>query len=419
MNLQPRVTAPVPASPAVPPQQLRVLHAIGSVSLARGGPSVALFDTIAALRECGIESEIVTTDDDGAGQRMTGVQTGRPILYRDVVTHFFPRQTEFYSASWPMLGWLRRNAAHYDIAHIHALFNFAPGAAAATAAATGIPYVVRPAGVLGTWGREHRRGWLKQGSLRCIEGPLLRRAAAVQFTSETERLEAQGLPLPSRQAVIPLAVSLATADGEVRFNDDGGLGLAGKLHQVPWLLFLSRLDPKKGVERLLQAFALTRRVHPAAQLVIAGSGATRYEKELRDRCSLLGLDDCVHWTGFVDGQRKRWLLSHCTAFVLPSSSENFGIAAVEAMAAGRPVVVSEGVAVSEIVARWNAGAVTGLDPAAIAVALVATLAEPAAAELRGRRGREAVATELSPAAHGSRLASLYGDILAERRARKS
>ena len=419
MKTQLSVTATGRALPAIRPRPLLVLHAIGSISVARGGPSVALFDTIAALRACGIESEIVTTDDDGAGQRMTAVQTGRPTMYRDVVTHFFPRQTEFYSASLPMLGWLRRNASRYDIAHIHALFNFAPGAAAIAAVAAGVPYVVRPAGVLGTWGREHRRRWLKQGSLQCIEGPLLRRAAAVQFTSEAERLEAQGLPLPTRQAVIPLAVPLAAPGGEGRLDDDGGLGLVGTLQQVPWLLFLSRLDPKKGVERLLQAFAFTRRTHPGAQLVIAGSGMPAYEKELRDHCSQLGLDGCVHWTGFVDGQRKRWLLSRCTAFVLPSSSENFGIAAVEAMAAGRPVIVSEGVAVAEIVARWNAGTVTGLDPRAIAVALEATLAEPAAAELRGQRGREAVATELSPAAHGSRLARLYGDILAERGARPS
>jgi glycosyltransferase involved in cell wall biosynthesis len=393
-------------------RSMRVLHAIGSVSVARGGPSVALFNTIDALRREGIDSEIVTTDDDGDGRRLPRRASNRPAEINGVRTHIFPRQTRFYSASLPMLSWLYRNTADYDVVHAHALFNFAPGVAAATAASAGVPYVIRPAGVLERWGRENRRPWLKRNSLRFFEGPLLSRAAAVQFTSEAERVQAQGLSLPPRQVVIPLAVPI-TVSTDQDGVDAASVEFAGAVRGRPWLLFLSRLDPKKGIERLLDAFALVRQERPDLQLLIAGRGTPAYEASLRARASRLALDDHVRWVGFVEGARKHWLMHGCTAFVLPSSSENFGVAAVEAMAAGRPVIVSHGVAVSEIVARRQAGEVTTLSPMDIAAAIGRLLRNPIRANAMGSRGRTAVADELSSSIHGKRLAGLYHDIIAE------
>lgn len=384
-----------------------MLHAIGSVSTARGGPSVALYNTIAALRRVGIESEIVTTDDDGASDRLRGVELGRPSVHRDVVTHFFPRQTRFYAASLPLAAWLRRHARDYDVVHAHALFNFAPGAAAAAAALAGVPYVIRPAGVLEQWGRSQRRPWLKRSSMRWLEGPLLRRAAAVQFTSDAELEQARDLPLPARRAVIPLGVALEPPSPGDTFDDAAWREFtAGR----PWVLYLSRLDPKKGLERLLEAFALVRASLPAARLVIAGAGEPPYVATLRAQATARGLDDVVTWVGFVDGARKRWLLEQCSTFVLPSASENFGVAVVEAMAAARPVVVTRGVAVAEVVARRDAGIVTDAAPPAIAASLVAMLRDPVAATARGERGREAVVQELSLDVHGRRLAALYEEI---------
>lgn len=390
---------------------MRVLHAIGSISAARGGPSIALFNTIDALRREGIDSEIVTTDDNGEGLRLPGLASGPPDNCNGVRTHFFPRQTRFYSASLPMLTWLYRHTADYDVVHAHALFNFAPGVAAAAAASAGVPYVIRPAGVLEHWGRENRRPWLKRSSLRFVEGPLLRRAAAVQFTSEAEREQAQDLLLPPRQVVIPLAVPIAdiadTAGADVAAEE-----FADAVRDQPWLLYLSRLDPKKGIERLLDAFALLRQQRPDTRLLIAGTGSRAYEAALRVHAARLALNDHVRWIGFVEGARKHWLLHNCTAFVLSSSSENFGVAAVEAMAAGRPVIVSEGVAVSEIVARRQAGEVTSLSPADIAGAMSRLLGNLARAEAMGARGRAAVADELSSSVHGRRLARLYDDVVA-------
>jgi glycosyltransferase involved in cell wall biosynthesis len=388
---------------------IRVLHAIGSISLARGGPSVAIFNTAAALRRRGIASEVVTTDDDGPDRRIAGVAFGELTKLQDCPVRFFPLQTDFYSASLPMLRWLLANVQRYDIVHVHALFNFAPGAAAFSAWFKGVPYVVRPCGVLETWGRQNRRPWLKRNSIRFIEGPLLRRAGAMHFTSTQEKEQAAGLPMPARQAVIPLAMPLTEpcpgSDAwrpELRLQE-----LAGR----PWALYLSRLDPKKGMERLLSAFREVLARIPTAMLVVAGDGAPGYVAGLKLQASEMGLDDSVRWLGFTAGPEKHWLLANCGAFVLASSSENFGVAAVEAMAAARPVVVTSGVAISEIVTRWKAGVVTGLTTADIADGICRVLGNRPEAGEMGARGRDAVKEELSLETHGRRLEALYRELI--------
>jgi glycosyltransferase involved in cell wall biosynthesis len=146
---------------------------------------------------------------------------------------------------------------------------------------------------------------------------------------------------------------------------------------------------------------------PAAMLVIAGDGAPDYVASLKLLATELGLHESVRWLGMTIGPSKDWLLANCGAFVLASSSENFGVAAVEAMAAGRPVVVTSGVAISEIVTRWNAGVVTGLEAAEIADGLSRMLGNPEAAREMGAHGRDAVREELSLETHGRRLEALY------------
>lgn len=428
---------------------MRVLHAIGSITRVHGGVTTALLNTIAALHAQGIDSEVITTDNDGAGQRMRDVVYATVVDYEGVHVRFFPLQTRFYSASLPMLHWLRTHIRSYDLVHAHSLFNFTPGAAAHAARHAGVPYVISPHGVLEHWGMRNRRRRLKQASVRLFEGPLLAGAAAVVFTSASEREQAQGLTLPVRQPVIPLAVPLPESQIQSATQDQTQSRIAhqnrdriapaartmaddaaaehpislGTLPEEnselnalaggPWALFMARIDPKKGIERLLQAFSRVLVEQPDARLVIAGSGPEAYVNTLRQHCSGLGIAERVLWTGFVAGARKDWLLRNCTAFVLASDSENFGIAPIEAMACGRPVVLSSGVAVAELVSRWDAGSVTSLDPSDIAGALLRTFADPEHASEQGGRGRAGVAAELSLQSHGARMADLYRDIVGQ------
>jgi glycosyltransferase involved in cell wall biosynthesis len=232
------------------------------------------------------------------------------------------KQTEFYKVSLPLRRWLREHVADYDVVHVHAVFSFASSAACAAARAAGVPFIVRPLGVLNSWGMQNRRRWVKSLSFRWLDKPLLDAAAAIHFTSQAEADEAAELSIRARPAVIPAASSGRN------------------------FLFLSRIDPKKGLELLLDAFATSRAGRQGWQLVVAGAGDKPYEDALKERARASGISDRVLWTGFLEGDQRLAALAACQVFVLPSSSENFGVALLEAMAVGLPCISTEGVALA-------------------------------------------------------------------------
>jgi len=243
-----------------------------------------------------------------------------------VTRRYFAKCSDFYKVSPALSWWLSRHVRDYDLVHIHALFSFSSIAAAWAARRAGVPYVVRPLGTLGRYGIKQRRPWLKRLSLGVLEGPALRRAAAVHFTAEDEKREAEQTGIPMSGVVIPLGIDpLPAADGRLFRARFPSLGSAR------YLLYLSRLDRKKNVEGLLRAFSQCAAQWPGAILVIAGDGAPGYAAGLKALADDLGLKDRVVWAGHVDGDLKASALAGAELFVLPSFSENFGIAAAEAL----------------------------------------------------------------------------------------
>ena len=186
---------------------LTVLHVIPSLYLGHGGPSYAMRAIETALLAVGVDVETATTDDDGIGRR--NGKAGKDGLIEDGVRRrYFRKTTEFYKSSVTFAAWALRSVDRYDVVHIHALFSFTSVAAAFAATIRGVPYVIRPLGTLSHYGIVSRRPWLKRLSLACIERPILRRAAAIHFTSEMEREAAQFFTGQTLNEVIPLAVAI-------------------------------------------------------------------------------------------------------------------------------------------------------------------------------------------------------------------
>ncbi|HUN71584.1 MAG TPA: glycosyltransferase [Steroidobacteraceae bacterium] len=389
---------------------LRVLHVISSMSRLRGGPSVSLHNMLKALARRGVTAEVAATDDDGRNARLH-VPLDRFVEDEGQRVRYFPRQTAKYEFSAPMLRWLRVHIREYDVVHTHGLFGFAPLAAAWCARGAGVPYIMRPAGVLDTWGLKNKSRFVKALSLRLVEGPLLSSAAAVHFTTPLEQARAADLALPIRPVVLPTGMDLDAPAQEALPPPAAPPVLDGK--RV--ILYLARIHPVKRVDVLLRAYAALNAGQSTA-LVIAGDGDAALVESLKRLAGELGLGDSVHWVGFAEGALKRWLLARAALLVLPSASENFGMAVVEAMNAGRPVVVTTGCGLADFVTRHGAGIVIDGSVEALRAALAGLLGNEDRRLAMGAAGRAAAQRELSLDAFGARLESLYRSVLSARAA---
>lgn len=417
---------------------MKVLQVIPSLSLVHGGPSRAIRLIEQALLARGIAVETATMDDDGPGRRMAFL-VGEPRQEELVgvaplprtdtletlrhggghptnsamslstsfkpIRHYFPKRLEFYKVSPGFAWWVFLHVRDYDIVHIHALFSFTSVAAAWAARWVGVPYVVRPLGTLNRYGVEQRRPWLKQLSLKLVEGPILRHAAAVHFTAKAEQVEALSLRIPMLGVVIQLGIEPS--------QPSDTSALAARIPRVGdnrSLLFLSRLDPKKNVEGLLEAFNLLAHEWPDLRLVIAGDGEASFAAALKKLAVELGLADRVVWLGHIEGEQKAAALAAAQVFVLPSFSENFGIAAAEALMAGLPCVLGKGVAIASEVEEACAGVATSPEPEAIAQALREVMADEVRRIEMGRRAAALARERYSLDAMGTRLHELYSRI---------
>jgi glycosyltransferase involved in cell wall biosynthesis len=390
---------------------IRVLHVNPSVSPGDGGPSKAIALMERALGAAGIAVTTLATDHRNELEQAIGA----PLPLAQGATRVYARKwISPYKVAPGLLTQLGRLLGSHDVVHIHALFSFAPTVAAWMARRFDVPYIVRPLGTLSSYGTSMRRRRLKRLSLDLVEGRILRNAAAVHFTSKSECEEARSLGLSFRGVVIPLGV-----EGELTGSAACLRAAYPALVGRRVALFLSRLDPKKNVEGLIDAMALSDTLKRSTMLLIAGSGAPAYVDGLKARAAAAGIADHVVWLGHVEGAQKSAVLATADVFALPSFSENFGIAAVEALLAGLPCVLGQGVAIASEIASAGAGLAVTPDPRAIAEALERILGDDNTRHEMGRRGLAFAGREYSTRVMAERLIMLYEEVCNKRRSRRS
>lgn len=379
---------------------IRVLHVIPSVAPRYGGPSTNIWPMTAALRDHhGLTVELATTDADGPTDRLTpaDLPTGA------VPVHLLPGVGGDHR---PLAAWLAAHAAGYDVIHTHSLWNRHVAAAAGAARRAGVPYVVRPCGMLS--GYSWRRSWWKKRAYWwLVERNNVRRAAAVHATSPDEAADVRACGVTGPVYDIPIGIDPAAFDAPPRpgwLRDQCGAAAGER----PIVLFLSRLHPKKGVtDFLLPAFA---RLRTPAFLAIAGGvdeTTPGYGDEVRATVERLGLADRVAILGAVQPADRWAAFDGAATFCLPSHSENFGVVVTEALARGCPVVVSEGTAAGVHAVAAGAGRSVRLDPGAVAEALDGFLTDPSSALAAGAAGREYVRKNLAWPALAGRIAEMY------------
>lgn len=386
---------------------MKVLHVIPSVSPALGGPTQVVLNLVKALRDCKVDAEIVTTNDNGA--TLLDVPLNQRIEYEQVPVWFLPRFSpplKEFIFSPAITKWLWQHIRDYDILDNHYLFSYASTCAAAIARWQNVPYTVRTMGQLAPWALAQSR-LKKQIYTFLIERQNLNRADAVHCTSNGEAEDVRNFGIQTPTVTLPLGVNQPVYWLQAKQKLHEIYGIAA---EKPVVLFLSRLHYKKRPDLLIQALGIAAKQYKF-HAILAGSGETDYLNYLNNLVSSLGLTEQTTFPGFVEGENKNLLLQGADIFVLPSFSENFGIAVAEAMAHGLPVIITPDIQIAPEIAAAKAGLVVPGEVESQADAIACLLTSPQQRQHLGENGKNLVNRRYSWSAIASHLTDVYRSII--------
>jgi glycosyltransferase involved in cell wall biosynthesis len=385
--------------------RLRILQVVPTYlpAVRYGGPIRSVHALGRALVERGHDVHVYTTSMDGPDD--LDVPLSEPVDIDGVKVRYFPVHLgRRLCWSWPMYSALRHAVASFDVVHLHSIFLFPTWAAARIASKAKVPYVVSPRGMLGQGVIRLKSRWVKRAWIQFVERRTLREAARVHVTAEIERMEigALGLDLPATTC-IPNGISWP--ESHVALEDGPFAGL-----RKPYALFLSRINIKKGLDRLLEAW----RSVPDLTLIIAGNDESGYRRKLEGIVAQSGIGGRVRFLGPVADQHKWALYEHATLFILPSYSENFGNVVAEAMAMGCPIIVTPEVGLASTVHDSGAGLVVEGIPKKLAAAICALKQDAVGRRRMGECGRLTARRDFSWESAASQMEELYVEITVER-----
>ena len=324
---------------------LKILHIIGGINPVVGGPIEGILRQAEVWERYGHEREIVSLDLPGDPwvkdcPVKTYAMGNRSPIYRRL-QRLIPWLRYGYTPH--LAPWLRANAGNYDAVIVNGLWNYTAFAALTALRGGRVPYFVFTHGQLDPWFREFYpvKHVAKQLFWLFVEGPLLRHASAVLFTTEEERLLTRNAFWPYRVREYVIGYGTADVAGQPEGQIEAFYSRMPIVANRRFLLFLSRIHPKKGCDILIRAFARHARDFPDLDLVIAGPDQIGWRNELEAIAIAAGVSERVHWPGMLTGDAKWGAFRAAEAFVLPSHSENFGIAVAEALACALPVLISD------------------------------------------------------------------------------
>jgi glycosyltransferase involved in cell wall biosynthesis len=309
---------------------MKILHVIPTLSPASGGPAEALRQLVRWYPEIGVAAEIVCQDEPDSAWL---ANFAMPV-------HALGGRSGTYGRSPALRDWLAHNVTRFDGVVAHAVWTYS-SVAVAHAARRRVPYAVFPHGMLDPWFR--RRYPLKHVK-KClywlIQYPVLRDAKSVLFTSRLENELAPQSFWPHNWMSLVVPYGTNEPPPELEMQREAFEKLLPQLAGRRFLLFLSRIHEKKGCDLLVEAFASVAAQHPLVDLVIAGPNKDGLQEKLAAIAERLGIPGRIHWPGMLTGDTKWGALRACDAMILPSHQENFGVVVAEALACGRPVLIS-------------------------------------------------------------------------------
>jgi glycosyltransferase involved in cell wall biosynthesis len=346
------------------------------------------------------------------------VPLARPVSIGDIDVEYFPIDgwtlrmpiptIRRFAVSSRLHRELRERVSQFDIVHVHAIYLYPSLVACASSRKAKVPYVISPYGNLDPVTHSHRR-LIKNIYLAMFERRDLNGAAAIHFMSEGERRLAGSFITTLRSRVINLGLppekfaSLPHA-GTFRARHP-------ELSKKRLIMYLGRISYSKGLDLLAVAFSVVAKTQPDAHMVFVGPDHEDYGKVVRRILREHGVENRATFTGMVPEQEKLAALVDADVFVFPSYTEGFGLAMLEAMACGTPVVLSDRASLAPELAAAHAVLTTELRPESIAAAIERLLTDHSEAERLVRTAHELVADRFIWPVVADKFIDLYQDCI--------
>lgn len=375
---------------------MKILHIIPSYlpAVYASGPIKPTYSFNKALVEKGIEVVVYTMNMDG--DKKLDVPLEKEMDIDGVKVFYFPMTFRPWQYSYKLHWALAKNIKNFDLIHITSIFLSVSTLGAYYAKKFKKPYIISPCGSLMkiplSFGKLKKKFYIS-----LVEKRNLKNAAATHFTVEAEKEEYLKAGLPLKKAiVIPNGFDpeefqyIDLRSQYIGFKKKLGIGIDKKV-----VLFLGRLNWIKGLDTLIPAFAEVIKKEPKAVLILAGPDDEGYKGNIQLLITNYQLQNKAIFTGMLTGEKKVAAYLSADVFVLPSYSENFGMAVVEAMYFGLPVVITKEVGISPNVEKTGAGIVIDKDKNQLAEAILKILNKPDLAKKMGENGKKLVREEFN------------------------
>lgn len=385
---------------------MKILMVIPAVGNVYGGPTKIVLELAQAVCNLGHEVDIVTTPANGATN--LDVPLCKWIEEKSYRLQYFPYwDIADYKISLPLTKWLFQHVTDYDLVHTNAVFSYPNLPAHWACQFHKIPYIMTPHGMLEPWAMAYKAE-KKRLYYKLLEKPALQKAAAIQITGSPEaiNIKSHGIETP----MIFVANGIHRHDCETPTDPELFYREFPHTRNKTLIIFLARIDPKKGLDLLAKACRQVYAQFPQAHIVIAGPDNTGFLPTVKNYFAESECSEFVTFTGMLTGKIKYAALAAASIYVAPSYSEGFSMSVLEGMAAGLPCVITTGCNFPEA-GEVEAAYIVKVDADEIADKLIYCLKNPQSAKETGDRARQLILSQYTWENIATKLTANYTTII--------
>ncbi|MTJ07912.1 glycosyltransferase [Anabaena sp. UHCC 0204] len=385
---------------------MRILMVIPALADVYGGTTKIVLELAESLGKLGVKVDVIATNANGS--KTLSFPLNQWITQKDYRVQYFS-YFDFidYKFTFSMSKWLFSNVYKYNLVHTHAIFSYPVLAAYWMCQIHKIPYIATPHGMLEPWALAYK-SWKKQFYFSFLEKPSLQKASAIQMTASSEVKQINNLKLKANPVIAPNGIH--RQDFEILPDPEIFYNQFPETKNKRLIIFLGRIDPKKGLDLLAPAFAQAYQRFPETHLIIAGPDNTGFLSTADSYFIKAGCRNAVTFTGMLTGTIKYAALAAANIYVAPSYSEGFSMSVLEGMAAGLPCVITTGCNFPEA-AEAQVASVVDINTDSIANALIQLLKDDQEAKKMGDRARQFILENYTWDRVATKMVSVYQDII--------